>query len=83
MPNLSSLLNKFRLGKKEIDIDKISLENLIIKHFKYNIPQLVELAHIVRDAFNHSAGDAWKEIKDRSKEYIKQCEAQKKMKVVY
>lgn len=72
------LLNPFikdkRLDKKYIDVDKISLESLILTCLKTNIKQLVQIAKIIRECFDKASGDTWKEIQVQTDEYIKKCE---------
>lgn len=72
------LLNPFikdkRLDKKYIDVDKISLESLVLACLKTNIKQLIEIAKIIRNCFDKASGDTWKEIQEQTSEYIKKCE---------
>ena len=72
------LLNIFikdkRLDKKYIDVDKISLESLILTCLKTNVKQLIQIAKIIRNCFDNASGDTWKEIQQQTDEYIRKCE---------
>ena len=76
--NISLFLKERRLNKNKkkefIDIDPISLETLIVEHLKSNINEAIEIAHIIRNNFEHATGDTWKQIQEDVNEYIKQQE---------
>lgn len=59
-----------------IDVDKISLEEFILRYFKTNIEQLIEIAHIIRKTFDLGKKDNFEIIKNECNDYISLCEAQ-------
>lgn len=73
-----------RISPEYIDVDKVSLHNLILPYLRTNINELIEIIKIMLEGFKKYYGnEAWDYIKNEVEKYIKSCEEKGVMKEVY
>ena len=77
-----------RIEDKYIDIDYISLKNLVLPYFKNNVNELIEISKIIIKGFSQRGGNnnedsKWKNIQLEVAKYINVCETKGLIKEVY